>query len=49
MSISIVTGAASGIGRSVAVHQANLGFTVFAMDIDDSGLLETKQKSSGDT
>ena len=48
MSISIVTGAASGIGRSVAVHQANLGFTVFAMDIDDSGLLETKQKSSGD-
>ena len=48
MSISIVTGAASGIGRAVAVRQASLGLTVFALDIDDSGLLETKSLGVGD-
>jgi NAD(P)-dependent dehydrogenase (short-subunit alcohol dehydrogenase family) len=48
MGISIVTGAASGIGRAVVLRQANLGFTVFALDVDDSGLRETKQIGSGD-
>lgn len=48
MSISIVTGAASGIGRAVALRQASLGFTVFALDVDEIGLLETKNLGSGD-
>ncbi len=48
MGISIVTGAASGIGRAVALRQASLGFTVFALDIDEIGLLETKNLGEGD-
>jgi NAD(P)-dependent dehydrogenase (short-subunit alcohol dehydrogenase family) len=48
VSISIVTGAASGIGRAVAVRQASLGFTVFALDIDEIGLQETKNLGVGD-
>ena len=48
MSISIVTGAASGIGRAVALRQASLGFTVFALDVDEIGLLETKNLGIGD-
>lgn len=47
MSLSIVTGAASGIGRAVAINQANIGKTVFALDIDEAGLLETKESTSG--
>lgn len=48
MSISIVTGAASGIGRAVSLRHASLGFTVFAIDVDEIGLLETKNLGSGD-
>jgi NAD(P)-dependent dehydrogenase (short-subunit alcohol dehydrogenase family) len=48
MSISIITGAASGIGRAVALRHASLGFTVFALDVDEVGLLETKNSSKGD-
>jgi NAD(P)-dependent dehydrogenase (short-subunit alcohol dehydrogenase family) len=48
MSISIVTGAASGIGRAVALRQASLGFTVFALDVDEIGLVETKNLGGGD-
>jgi len=48
MSISIVTGAASGIGRAVALRQASLGFTVFGLDVDEIGLLETKNLGGGD-
>ncbi len=48
MSLSIVTGAASGIGRAVALQQARLGLTVFALDIDLSGLQETKRLAEGD-
>ncbi len=48
MSVSIVTGAASGIGRAVALSQAKLGLTVFALDVDEVGLLETKNLSLGD-
>lgn len=48
MGISIVTGAASGIGRAVALRQANSGYTVFALDIDEIGLFDTKNLSSGD-
>ena len=48
MSVSIVTGAASGIGRAVALSQAQLGLTVFALDVDKVGLQETKDLSLGD-
>ena len=48
MTISIVTGAASGIGRAVALRQAASGFTVFALDIDEIGLLGTKGLGTND-
>jgi NAD(P)-dependent dehydrogenase (short-subunit alcohol dehydrogenase family) len=48
VSVSIVTGAASGIGRAVALSQAQLGLTVFALDVDKVGLQETKDLSLGD-
>jgi len=36
--VSIVSGAASGIGRAIALASADLGSTVVAIDINDDGL-----------
>jgi len=41
-SIAIVTGAASGMGRCVAIQAAERGSQVIATDINESGLAETQ-------
>jgi NAD(P)-dependent dehydrogenase (short-subunit alcohol dehydrogenase family) len=41
--ITIVTGAASGIGQQVAIQAAQLGSTVWATDVNPQGLAETKR------
>jgi NAD(P)-dependent dehydrogenase (short-subunit alcohol dehydrogenase family) len=46
--ISIVTGAASGMGRDIAIRQAEDGFLVYALDVDTHGLQETKRISGSD-
>lgn len=46
--ISIVTGAASGMGRDIAIRQAEDGFLVYALDVDTHGLQETKRVSGSD-
>jgi meso-butanediol dehydrogenase/(S,S)-butanediol dehydrogenase/diacetyl reductase len=40
--VALITGAASGIGRSVCVRLASEGARIFAMDIDSGGLAETE-------
>jgi len=40
--VSLITGAASGIGRAVCVRLASEGARVFATDIDGEGLAETE-------
>jgi short-subunit dehydrogenase len=40
-SVAVVTGAASGIGRALAVRLALLGAAVAIADVDESGLAET--------
>ncbi|MBN1881901.1 MAG: SDR family NAD(P)-dependent oxidoreductase [Deltaproteobacteria bacterium] len=47
-SASIVTGAASGIGRELARRLAILGARVYAVDIDEKGLLDTKERLGRD-
>ncbi|MEL6323420.1 MAG: SDR family oxidoreductase [Pseudomonadota bacterium] len=42
--VAIVTGAASGIGRSCAEALAAAGATIFATDIDDDGLSHTARR-----
>lgn len=46
--ISIVTGAASGMGRDIALRQAADGFLVYGLDVDASGLEETARLSKTD-
>ena len=48
MKISIVTGAASGIGRAIALRQCQNGEIIFALDQDLKGLKETANLSSGE-
>lgn len=43
--ISVVTGAASGMGRDIAIRQAADGFLVYGLDVDAVGLEETKRIS----
>ncbi|MBY6412634.1 SDR family oxidoreductase [Rhodococcus sp. BP-252] len=47
MSVAIVTGAASGIGRAVALELARGGTRVLAVDIDLSGAEETASLAAG--
>ena len=46
--ISVVTGAASGMGRDIALRQSRDGFLVYGLDIDEIGLNETKKIASSD-
>ena len=39
---ALITGAASGIGRGLAVHAAGLGMNVVLMDLNEEGLSETQ-------
>jgi len=39
--IALVTGAASGIGRAIALHLAREGADLYVLDIDEAGLAET--------
>ena len=39
---ALITGAASGIGRGLAVHAAGLGMNVVLMDLNEEGLAETQ-------
>ncbi len=47
MSITIVTGAASGMGKAIALKQAETSDVVFALDQDYEGLLRTAELSPG--
>lgn len=44
--VVVVTGAASGIGRSVATHLASLGSTLVLADLDQSGVEAVSQELS---
>ena len=45
--VAVVTGAASGIGRAIAVSLAGRGCALAVADIDEEGLAETKRLASG--
>jgi len=45
--VTIVTGAASGIGRAVSLLLASAGATVHALDFDEAGLATLARDSSG--
>jgi len=47
-SITIVTGAASGMGRYIAIQAAERGSQVIATDINESGLTETQMLAKAD-
>ena len=42
-SVALVTGAASGIGRAIALRYAREGFRVVVSDVDEAGGQETAQ------
>lgn len=46
-SVALITGAASGIGRSLAVQAAGRGAHVIAVDVNEAGLAETNQLAGG--
>ncbi len=39
---ALITGAASGIGRGLAIHAAGLGMNVVLMDLNEEGLTQTQ-------
>jgi len=45
--VALITGAASGIGRAVARRLCDEGATVFAVDVDETGLTETAASVDG--
>src|SRR4030081_467193 len=45
--VAMVTGAASGIGRGIALALAGMGSAVAVLDIDEQGGIETVSKISG--
>jgi NADP-dependent 3-hydroxy acid dehydrogenase YdfG len=47
--VAVVTGAASGIGRAIAVSLARRGCSLALADIDEDGLAETKRLASSAT
>ena len=47
MGITIVTGAASGMGKAIALKQAETSDVIFALDQDYEGLQRTAELSSG--
>lgn len=46
-SVTLITGAASGIGRALAIQAAQKGASVIATDLNTSGLAETNQLAGG--
>ncbi len=46
-SVALITGAASGIGRSLAIQAAGRGAHVIAVDVNEAGLAETNQLAGG--
>jgi len=44
MSYALITGAAKGIGSAIAVEMAGKGYNLLLVDIDNNGLLKTKEK-----
>jgi NAD(P)-dependent dehydrogenase (short-subunit alcohol dehydrogenase family) len=46
-SVALITGAASGIGRSLAIQAAGRGAYVIAVDVNETGLAETNQLAGG--
>ncbi len=45
--VALVTGAGAGIGRAIALRLADGGATVFGVDVDHEGLVETSKAASG--
>lgn len=45
--VTLITGAASGIGRSLAIQAATRGSHVIAVDLNEAGLAETNQLAGG--
>ncbi len=45
--VALITGAGSGIGRSLAIQAARRGLSVIATDINQTGLAETNQLAGG--
>src|SRR5215813_7935779 len=45
--VALVTGAGSGMGRAIALRLASEGAAVYAVDIDEARLMETKALGEG--
>ena len=46
--VAVITGAASGIGRGLALHASSRGMAVVLADWDEAGLAETSARLDGD-